>query len=483
MRKKACIFWLVVLTVLIPLCLSAATRGLRVTTKQGKTIYLYNDYYALVVGVSNYDQWPDIRGAGKDASSVADILERAGMQVNLLLDPTSDELKGALNKLTYGAGSEKDRAILFYYSGHGETETLATGEKLGYIVPRDCPLSAKDKSGFVDKAISMYTIETYALRMQSRHVLMVFDSCFSGSVFASLKGVPMDISEKSSLPVRQFITAGNETEQVPDNSVFKTCFVQGITGEADANKDGYVTASELGLYLDSSVVNYSHGSQHPQYGKIRHPTLDKGDFIFLMASSAATLEKPSVSEGISMITVEVSVSGAKVMLDSKHVGTTPLSPIAVLPGEHEVRVEKPGYEPYFKRFSIDASRSMTLSVYPKTIAAETVRLFVEVEPKGAEIRLLNIAEAFRQGMDLQPGQYQVEVSANGYATKMFAVDMRIGQDQYVSVRLDRMKGPGFTNSIGMKFVYCPPGTFTMGSPSSEQGSYGYYDTQHQVIIS
>ena len=35
------------------------------------------------------------------------------------------------------------------------------------------------------------------------------------------------------------------------------------------------------MYLDTSVVNYSNGAQHPQYGKIRHPKLDKGDFVFV----------------------------------------------------------------------------------------------------------------------------------------------------------------------------------------------------------
>ena len=136
--------------------------------------------------------------------------------------------------------------------------------------------------GFTDTAISMNTIESYAVRIKSKHVLMLFDSCFSGSVFSSLKGVPTDISEKSNRPVRQFITAGNENEQVPDNSIFKVCLLQGIDGEADLNADGYVTGSELGLYLDSSVVNYTQGGQHPQYGKIRHPKLDKGDFIFAL---------------------------------------------------------------------------------------------------------------------------------------------------------------------------------------------------------
>jgi hypothetical protein len=41
-----------------------------------------------------------------------------------------------------------------------------------------------------------------------------------------------------------------------------------------------VTGVELGEFLQKTVVNYSKGSQHSQYGKIRNPNLDKGDFVF-----------------------------------------------------------------------------------------------------------------------------------------------------------------------------------------------------------
>jgi hypothetical protein len=280
--KKSISFGLTLL--IIPFLLAqnilAIQEGIKVSSKSGEKLYLYKDYHALVVGVGDYDFWPDLQGAVKDAKELAEYLKLSDMNVSLVLNPNSRELKETLNKLTYEIGREKDRAILFFYSGHGETETLTTEEKLGYIVPKDCPTIGQDYMGFAEKAISMNQIETYALRIRSKHVLMVFDSCFSGSVFASLKGVPTDISEKSNRPVRQFITAGNENEQVPDESVFKTCFIQGLDGEADYNKDGYVTGSELGMYLDTSVVNYSRGSQHPQYGKIRHPKLDKGDFVF-----------------------------------------------------------------------------------------------------------------------------------------------------------------------------------------------------------
>ena len=47
--------------------LSAATRGIQVVSKKGQSLYLYKDYHALVVGVSDYEKWPDLPLAVKDA--------------------------------------------------------------------------------------------------------------------------------------------------------------------------------------------------------------------------------------------------------------------------------------------------------------------------------------------------------------------------------------------------------------------------------
>ena len=257
------------------------TRGINITSKQGQSLYLYKDYHALVVGISNYEKWPDLPNAVKDAREVATNLKQIGFEVKLVLNPSSREMKSALTEVVYGMGNQKNRALLIYFAGHGETLELADGTKLGYIVPSDCPLKIKDPRGFDDKAVSMKEMEILALKVKSKHLLMVFDSCFSGSIFNLVRAAPVDISEKSAMPVRQFITAGGAGEQVPDQSVFKVVFLNGIAGDADLNGDGYVTGSELGMHLQEKVVNYSRGGQHPQYGKINNPKLDRGDFIFV----------------------------------------------------------------------------------------------------------------------------------------------------------------------------------------------------------
>ncbi len=275
--------------------LPAATRGIKVVSRDGQPLYLYMDYYAVVIGVSDYDHWPKLPNAVKETEEVADKLRELGFQVKLVANTDSQQLKSTLSEIARGLGARKNCALLLYYAGHGETTTLADGTELGYIIPKDCPLQNLDPFGFDSKAVSMKEIEMLALKVKSRHMLVLFDSCFSGSLFALSRAAPADISLKSAKPVRQFITAGGAEENVPDRSIFKVCLLRGLDGEADYNRDGYVTGSELGMYLQTEVVNYTRGAQHPQYGKINNPYLDRGDFIFVSRASGA--ETPSASLG------------------------------------------------------------------------------------------------------------------------------------------------------------------------------------------
>jgi hypothetical protein len=452
-RKRTTIFT-IILSLLFVSGLSAAQRGIKVTAKSGDSVvYLYKDYHALVVGVGDYDYWPDLQGAVKDAKEVAEQLERSGIKTKLVLNPTSRELKRALNQLTYGPGKVKDRAILFFYSGHGETETLATGEKMGYLVPKDAPIPSQDRIGFTDTAISMNAIASYALRIKSKHVLMLFDSCFSGSLFSSLKGIPTDISEKSNRPVRQFITAGNENEQVPDNSIFKTCFLQGIEGEADLNNDGYVTGSELGLYLDSSVVNYTRGSQHPQYGKIRHPKLDKGDFVFALKmhpkSPAAVSPESGDVRDYGKIIKERNANRNKWNSWQKSMETD-LAKVERYDKSNALNAKEKAEawdgllasyradNPYSVQDNQFREKARERARYWKEYK-KSGKLFVDIAPPGARIRILNMDPEFYQGMDLKPGRYHVETSKQGYETRKIWVELQAGEDKRVKVKLEQLQ--------------------------------------------
>ncbi|MGD8765029.1 MAG: caspase family protein [Desulfobacteraceae bacterium] len=280
----------------------ATSRGIMLKAKTAtgteKEIRLYSGYYALVIGCGDYQRgWPSLPNPVKDAMQVAALLSSMGWTVDVLKNPDGNTFQRTLNKLVAGPGRNRDMAILLWFSGHGHTIEEADGTKLGYLVPVDAPDPNKDLFGFLERAISMRRIETVSKQIRSKHVLMAFDSCFSGAIFQMVRSRPSPyIQEKVSYPVRQFITAGMENEQVPDKSVFKDVFIQGIKeGFADLNKDSYITAQELGAYLQEKVTNYSRRSQHPQFGKINNPKLDKGDFVFVLKSSEPSSQSDRIT--------------------------------------------------------------------------------------------------------------------------------------------------------------------------------------------
>ncbi|MCX8110343.1 MAG: caspase family protein, partial [Syntrophorhabdaceae bacterium] len=266
----------------------AQQRGLtivKIKDKEGKDIGLYRESHALLIGVSDYTAgWPKLPGVKRDITEVKSILERHGFSVTVVLDPNHETLIKAFTDFINRYGLKPDNRLLFYFAGHGHTIKQAYGEEMGYIIPTDAPNPNKDKDGFLSKAMDMQQIEVFAKRIQSKHALFLFDSCFSGSIFALSRAVPESITYKTDRPVRQFITSGSAEETVPDKSIFREQFISALKGEADLNKDGYVTGTELGEFLQDKVINYSRAAQHPQYGKIRNPNLDKGDFVFQVAS-------------------------------------------------------------------------------------------------------------------------------------------------------------------------------------------------------
>jgi hypothetical protein len=337
-------------------------RNVPLTSSTGQTTPLYQDSYALVVGNGAYKGGFDpLRGALRDVKDVAGALQKQGFTVTLKTDLTRDGFMAALNEFVLVHGKSEENRLLFYYAGHGYTHKMANDEDLGYLVMIDAPDPDKDPMGFSRASVDMQTLITQAKMIRSKHVLFMFDSCFSGTVLDLRERVtPQAISDNARNPVRQFITAGRANEPVPDQSVFKQAFLDLLEGrEPEPIPDGYITGEELGLYLKNKVPYYN-SSQHPQYGKIRDPRLDKGDFVFL-ASGQAVVDRPQpVITSTASLLIKSRPTGALVHLDGSKKGKAPISLSDLTPGKIRVRVELDGYVSQEKQVEIQAGRETSV---------------------------------------------------------------------------------------------------------------------------
>jgi len=418
--------------------------GVQVETKTAsggtKLLPLYSGYHALILGCSDYNAgWPRLPNPVKDTREVAAVLESQGWEVDLVENPDGEKLERALTDLITGPGREPDRAILIWFSGHGHTLKEADGTKLGYIVPVDAPQPNKDEAGFMRKAIDMRRMETVAKRIRSKHVLMIFDSCFSGAIFSMVRAIPSAfIEEKVDKPVRQFITAGDEQETVPDRSVFKTCFLQAVTeGYADLNRDGYVTGEELGAYLQEQVVNYSQKAQHPQYGKINNPRLDKGDFVFA-----------SLAPRSGQVLVSSNVDGAAFELAGQRLQTKSGQPVTVdkvPPGRHAVSAAKAGWQPWHGFIEVKPGETAGLNILMQPLGPAAGQVRVTSNVSGASF---NLAGRWHQTSgettltvdQVPPGEHIVVASKPGYQEWRGVVAVKPGEAAGLTIMMQPL-GP------------------------------------------
>ena len=250
-----------------------------VDTASNYSAPIYEHKIAVVIGINKYNPWPGLEYAVNDAKAVRGSLERMGYDKVIEIydrDATRLRIARILGDELLGTLGPND-CLLVYFAGHGATEILKDGAQEGYIVPVDA-----DTANYEGSAISMSYIHSMIKRYRAKHILFVFDSCYSGLGLkrggGQNKGDAL-VQNMATKMVRMIITAGGKDEQAAEtkgHGVFTKSFLDVLDGQGHLSRNGFILASDVGQYIREQVGKKTNFSQTPQYGWLD----GEGDFIF-----------------------------------------------------------------------------------------------------------------------------------------------------------------------------------------------------------
>jgi hypothetical protein len=241
------------------------------------------NFYALVIGNDDYASYPKLESARADAEAVAEVLETDyGFVVTALYDATRYDILSALNQ--FRVNLAQDDNFLVYYAGHGELDPV---NQRGYWLPVDARVD--DTTNW----ISNTAITDLLSALPARHVMVVADSCYAGSLpGASFPRVDPGLDDADWVTwhetmagkrSRTALTSGG-LAPVPDGAAGgHSRFAAALTDVLLAN-DGVLSGQVLFQEVAARAALASERSafdEQPHYAPIQYAGHESGDFFFV----------------------------------------------------------------------------------------------------------------------------------------------------------------------------------------------------------
>ncbi len=280
-------------TLAVLLCSSLALADKRDLVPMPKvvpgSVPIAGEYWALIIGINRYKEAPPLETAVKDAMGVRDVLvARYGFKRERIIElleeqATRTNIESALFRL--GQQAKAEDSVLIYYAGHGQYDEDG---RLGWWVPVEA--QPKNPGTFITNA----SIRDYIEGMKAKHVYLVADSCFSGTLFGKARAMPplneQFFTRLYAKKSRWGLTSGG-TEPVADagkggHSIFAYHFISLLK----ENTDPYLVPSHIYDQLAPVIAN--NAEQTPRSEPIKNTGDEGGQFVFRLAAGVA-VAKPS----------------------------------------------------------------------------------------------------------------------------------------------------------------------------------------------
>ncbi len=237
--------------------------------------FISGEYHALIIGNNDYDGLPDLKTAVGDAKAIENILrDQYNYQTRLVLNGTRQLIITELDELRMQL--KEDDKLLIYYAGHGYFDK---GTERGYWLPTN----AGEYS--TSEWISNTDITDKVKAIKAKHVVIVADSCYSGTLTRD-PGISEGPVKHKVIYYQRMLKKSSRTvlssgglEPVIDSgggeySVFAKAFMDALQ-----ENPSVIDGTQLFNKIRRQVILNAH--QTPEYSIIRFAGHDGGDYLFI----------------------------------------------------------------------------------------------------------------------------------------------------------------------------------------------------------
>ncbi|MBK7052137.1 MAG: caspase family protein [Rhodoferax sp.] len=215
--------------------------------------------FALLIGNNAYrSPVPELETAINDVTAIgAELRDKLGYEVKVVQNAGRKDMVDALNDLIRTTG--KDDSVVIMYAGHGYLDDKT---KAGYWIPLDATTTNPDKW------VSNDTIARALRNIPAKQVMLVSDSCYSGSLTKEGKQIStVAISREQTLTRRSVLafSSGGEEPVTDDGHDQHSIFAWNMIESLKSMKTE-TSGQQLHASIKAAVAE--EYPQVPQYGTV-----------------------------------------------------------------------------------------------------------------------------------------------------------------------------------------------------------------------
>jgi tetratricopeptide (TPR) repeat protein/uncharacterized caspase-like protein len=232
--------------------------------------------YALIIGISNYNQVTDLKYADKDAQGFENFLlsrEGGNVPASHIFSFQNEEA----NKINIADALSTIKEMLkpgdrfyFFFAGHGDMEVKAQKEN-GLLLLYNSPNGSY--FGIIDDVLEIAQLRDFLspLSQKGVEIMYIIDACHSGKLSGGNEGAKQTAAAMLATWGKEYKILSCQPNQFSlegeqwggGRGLFSYKLEEAMKGGADINKDGEITMLELYLYTLTQVSKASKDKQIP----------------------------------------------------------------------------------------------------------------------------------------------------------------------------------------------------------------------------